>query len=935
MSISQNPFPSKESPNSNETDSINQNKTEEENLNTKESNASNVSKNTEINIMENLDIQKIKELNSKCVEFIFEEKTDISLEILKKLELFLESNIIETKFNLDKKLIIIILHNLACCYQKLKDYDNCIIYLDGVIYHFDKELEKKYQIKINEEYFYQNLNKDQTNYSLLGDLILELRFSAKFHLQMCAVLSQANRHVEALKHAKLAGLICEDNLIKTYYLFIQMKLKNIFSIENKNNNTNNIQTNKEINEEENDLNNVEKMKLTQNIINDLFNKITNLRKNSKINNNMKENICFNSYLKYRKNEIHKYQKNMTLLHNIRNLFGAEIKKDDWIQLLNIGNIMYLSPLNDEDMVLESDPKYELLRDAILEKVVMLTVSYFCIAMEMKQLSPEQNNKKINGEYFHYQAVYFSDLYLPVSCPIVKHYINSYYKYYEKDLDIVPEGKIIDYKIDLIKNEIEINKDIQSFVRMQKINYSNNINNNINFVNKNNNINIKDFNINNSSNENVNNDNSLGIKKTKIPLGLKLNLNLDNILNKNNNNIEINNNSNSKNKKLSSSNDNKHAHNSKNKKLSSSNDNKHPHNSNNKNEKLKKNDNYEIFPNKNNLNVAEKSKIKELPKFKLNFNKLNNSNEENTSKEKNIQKNNSNGKKNKIKKVTNKASVHNKSNIHSASINKLKKNNFKKNKGYKTERPKSNKRPINISETLIISKNEKSNIIDIRKSSFIKSYYNKNLSKTSRYQNKNKKSPIQDNKKLKGNLTDRVAFNKSKSKSLKKSNDKNNKNPKSYYMNNIGYLTQRELTLFKLKEKVNLNSDINIKNKNSASKNQIHKKIKTTNALNANKCINKLNDKIKNNKVNNIIKPNKSPRTKIKANINKNKNITKSNKNNLISKFYKNLFLIELKDNSNYIYNNYGNTIEYSKYGCNPDQIHNFNSLIKLKNPFKS
>ena len=78
---------------------------------------------------------------------------------------------------------------------------------------------------------------------------------------------------------------------------------------------------------------------------------------------------------------------------------------------------------------------------------------------------------------------------------------------------------------------------------------------------------------------------------------------------------------------------------------------------------KKNDNYEIFPNKNNLNVAEKSKIKELPKFKLNFNKLNNSNEENTSKEKNIQNNNSNGKKNKIKKVTNKASVHNKSNIH--------------------------------------------------------------------------------------------------------------------------------------------------------------------------------------------------------------------------------------------------------------------------------
>ena len=955
MSISSNSFPNKESPKRNESDSSSQNKIEEENHISKESS---ISKNTEINIMENLDIQKIKELNSKCVEFIFEEKSDISLEILKKLEMFLESNILETKFNFDKKLIIIILHNLACCYQKLKDYDNCIIYLDGVIYHFDKELEKKHQIKITEEYFYQNFNKDQTNYSLLGDLILELRFSAKFHLQMCAVLSQANRHLEALKHAKLAGLICEDNLIKTYYLFIQMKLKNIFSLENKNLNNNNVQNNKDNKEEENDFNNAEKMKLTQNIINDLFNKITNLRKNycnnEKNINNIKENTCFNSYLKYRKNEIHKYQKNGTLLNNIRNVFGAEIKKDDWIQLLNIGNIMYLSPLNDEDIILESDPKYELLRDAILEKVVMLTVSYFCIAMEMKQLSPEPNNKKINGEYFHYQAVYFSDLYLPVSCPIVKHYINSYYKYYEKDLDVVPEGKIIDYKIDLIRNEIEINKDIQSFVRMQKINYSNNNNNN-NFVNKCNNINIKmkDFNIvNSSNNDNVNNENTIGIKKTKIPLGLKLNLNLDNILNKNNNNIDINNNNsknkklsssndtkhahNSKNKKLSSSNDNKHAHNSKNKKLSSSNDNKRIHNSNNKNEKLKKNDNYEIFPNKININIAEKSKIKELPKFKLNFNKLNNSNEENKSKEKNIPNNNSNRNKKITKKTQNKISIHNNPKIHSASINKLKKNNFKKNKGCKTERPNSNKRPININETLIMNKNEKG--LDIRKSSFIKSYYNRHLSKTSRYQNK--KSPIHDNKKIKGNLTDRGVANKSKS--LKKSNDKKNKNPKSYYKNNIGYLTQRELTLFKLKEKANLNIDINSKkvnqnkNKNNTSLHQINKKIKATNVINANKCINKLNDKIKNNKGNNtnVIKNRKSPKIKVKENLNKNVGINNNN-NNLIRKFYKNLFLIELKDNSNYIYNNYGNTVEYSKYGGNPDQIHNFNSLIKLKNPFKN
>ena len=95
--------------------------------------------------------------------------------------------------------------------------------------------------------------------------------------------------------------------------------------------------------------------------------------------------------------------------------------------------------------------------------------------------------------------------------------------------------------------------------------------------------------------------------------------------------------------------------------------------------------------------------------------------------------------------------------------------------------------------------------------------------------------------------------------------------------------------------------------------------------------------MKNNKINNIIKTTKiySEKTKLKSNINKEKNNGKNVKNNLIDKLYKNLFLIELKDNSKYIYSNYGNTIELNKCGGNPDQIHNFNSLIKLKNPFKN
>ena len=199
-------------------------------LNKEEENDNNNDKDSILNLIDDLDescdIEKLKDINIKSVDFIYEEKPQKSLDILKKLEAFLENKIIDIKTNISKKFIIIVLHNIACCYQKLKDYDNCINYLEAVIYHFDKLIEKKHNIKIDEEYFDSIIkNRNNNNYekNLLGDLILELRFCAKFHLQMGVVFSEAKRHVDSLKHIKLAALICEDNLIKTTYLYNQLK----------------------------------------------------------------------------------------------------------------------------------------------------------------------------------------------------------------------------------------------------------------------------------------------------------------------------------------------------------------------------------------------------------------------------------------------------------------------------------------------------------------------------------------------------------------------------------------------------------------------------------------------------------------------------------------------------------------------------------------
>ena len=91
-----------------------------------------------------------------------------------------------------------------------------------------------------------------------------------------------------------------------------------------------------------------------------------------------------------------------------------------------------------------------------------------------------------------------------------------------------------------------------------------------------------------------------------------------------------------------------------------------------NNEIEETNNFEVFPNKRNLNIAEKSKIKNFAKFKLNFNKLNNLNKSGE----NSSNNTNNTTKNRIKKINVKLSIHNKTNRDSSSKNKSKIDKFK-------------------------------------------------------------------------------------------------------------------------------------------------------------------------------------------------------------------------------------------------------------------
>jgi hypothetical protein len=200
----------------------------------------------------------------------------------------------------------------------------------------------------------------------LGNLVLQLRFSAKFHLQMCSVLSDAERHEEALVYARISKLICFDNILKTNIL--RQQIHNEYKRDKANIGLLNEEQKMALEVFESDfLDNVEEYFLN---LDKILAFLIDLNKTEEGKDKIlprTKNIVFSNNFINQNSEQNLYKISPELKKNIKFVLSSNTDSD-WLNFLNIGNIMYLSSLNIEDLDLESESKFELLRDAMVEKV---------------------------------------------------------------------------------------------------------------------------------------------------------------------------------------------------------------------------------------------------------------------------------------------------------------------------------------------------------------------------------------------------------------------------------------------------------------------------------------------------------------------------------------------------------------------------------------
>jgi len=265
-------------------------------------------------------------------------------------------------------------------------------------------------------------------------------------MQYCAILSQQNNHIEALKHAKYGTKYSHD--------FIKETLKIAQSYDINDSNAVSAYTNARSNtikKSSNDSSFLCDLSVSINapftdhlqLISVIGKKIIPILQEL-INRCIVESgsgIETKGHHKSQSGQTNysKQQKGRKQQVDVRNLFGF-LQSSEWISSLNIGNIMQMTPISLQDLLSSYNNDLELTREALLEKIALLCVSYFCISTEKRFLSQENCGRfqkaAKESEYWHAKSLEIACCFLPAECPLVSHIFSSYQKHHSPIQQII-------------------------------------------------------------------------------------------------------------------------------------------------------------------------------------------------------------------------------------------------------------------------------------------------------------------------------------------------------------------------------------------------------------------------------------------------------------------------------------------------------------------
>jgi len=228
--------------------------------------------------------------------------------------------------------VLVTLHNIACCYQKLGDVENCAAYLEACSFNCSKS---------------EKLFKSANN---VAKCLKIAKLHTRVLIQHCVSLSNLKKHKEALEKAKESSeksILALKLTVQTLEIVSsRLKSRKVAS---------------KLGEKQ--------MFLYQNIV-------------SSANETLK---VINQYIEkgFLSNE------NQTQMRSVLGVktFG------NWVYDFKITDIMVLQPLSIEEFQEKRQLHAEITKDFLLYKIALHSVSLFCTATEMKHLRSTVDKKK--------------------------------------------------------------------------------------------------------------------------------------------------------------------------------------------------------------------------------------------------------------------------------------------------------------------------------------------------------------------------------------------------------------------------------------------------------------------------------------------------------------------------------------------------------------